>query len=78
MEVTNTLRAAWAEAALSAFAKEAGMEWENDQTRLTDLLADLMHFCKLYASREDSPMDFERARVSAEMHFEAEEKDSEL
>jgi uncharacterized protein with von Willebrand factor type A (vWA) domain len=76
-EVTNLQRAAWAEVALAAFASECGMEWEADQTRLCDLLADLMHYCAVHAKREDSPMDFDRALASARMHFEAEQKEEE-
>jgi hypothetical protein len=72
-EVTNMQRATWAETALAAFAKECGMEWEDDATRMTDLLADLMHFCAINAKREDCPMDFELALASARMHFEAEQ-----
>jgi hypothetical protein len=75
MEVTNLQRAAWAEAALIAFAKETGMEWEDDQTRLSDLLCDLLHFCRIHKSREDCPMDFERAMATARMNFEAEKEE---
>lgn len=73
-EVTNTQRAAWAESALDYFATETqgSGQWENDMTRLSDLLADLMHFCRIHAKREDCPMDFEAALRTARMNFEAE------
>jgi hypothetical protein len=68
----NQQRAAHARDALDYFAKQAGDEWADDMERLTDLLANLMHFCKQNAEREDCPMDFEDALYTARMHFEAE------
>ena len=68
----NNQRAAHAGDALDYFAKQSGDEWADDMERLTDLLANLMHFCKKNANSEDCPMDFDRALASARMHFEHE------
>lgn len=68
----NRKRAADAAATLADYAGKSGDEGADDQERLTDLLADLMHFCKRNADREDSPMDFDRALETARIHFESE------
>jgi len=76
MNRSNEQRAASGRTALEHYAKEAGDEWASDMERLTDLLADLMHFCARNAEREDCPMDFDSALESARLHFEAENPDS--
>jgi UDP-glucose 4-epimerase len=73
MSEGNKKRAADAEATIAEYAKiKKDMEWEDDMTRLTDLLADMMHFCHRNADREDCPMDFDRALNMARIHFESE------
>jgi uncharacterized protein with von Willebrand factor type A (vWA) domain len=69
----NQQRAASARGALEYFAENAGDEWADDMERLTDLLTNLMHFCKQHADSEDCPMDFDKALQSARWHFEAEQ-----
>jgi len=49
-DVNNAMRSEWAVAALDTFARVARMEYEDDQTRLADLLADLMHFARAEGS----------------------------
>ena len=75
MSVTNSQRAAWALSALEHFATETGSENENDMTRLSDLLADLMHFCRKNAKAQDCPMNFESALFTARQHFDSEVKE---
>ena len=70
---TNAMRAAWAEAALDAYAKlvydgkRVGELHEDDREMcLTDLITDLIH----YSRRED--FDFEQALSRAFAHAAAE------
>lgn len=62
----NEQRAEWAAASLSTFAQEAGMENEDKQTQLTDLLADLQHL----AARDG--LDFAQALRMGAQHYEEE------
>lgn len=59
----NDARASWAAAALLRFQEETGSE---DETALTDLLCDLMHWC------DRNGDEFERALQHARTHYEAE------
>lgn len=58
--------------ALDAYAKLSGDDGANNEDRLTDLLADLMHFANEHAADEDCPLDFEVCLERAQNHFEAE------
>ena len=60
----NNDRARWAHKALQAFMKETGVEFEVDA--LSDLLADLMHWC----DRNQTDFDTELAR--GRYHYAAE------
>lgn len=51
-----------------ALTRAALGDWDDNQTRLTDLLADLMHFCN------EEKRDFNHALSSAQMHYNAERK----
>jgi hypothetical protein len=61
--LTNRMRAAWAEAALSVFIQHTGCDRED---ALGDLLCDLMHWS------EQNDFDFDLALDRAQGHFEAE------
>ena len=60
----NNDRSKWAHKALQAFMKETGVEFEVDA--LSDLLADLMHWCD--RNQTDFNTELERARY----HYAAE------
>lgn len=62
MEATNQDRASWGNTALSAFVVEVG-DAGDEQTNLSDLLADLMHL----ADRQD--LDFAQALMVARGHY---------
>lgn len=66
----NSNRAEWAENALRSFEQEvmAGAN-EDDETILSDLLANFMHFCQ----REG--LEFNKLLATAYMHFEEEAED---
>lgn len=68
----NTRRENWADAAVVEFARLSGMEYEDDQTRLADLLCDLMHWAAYRAKAKDCPVNFENAMYTATANFEAE------
>lgn len=63
MTPTNEDRSEWAEAALYAFEVETGMQGEEKQTVLTDLLTDLLHWAKRHN------VSFERTLADAREHF---------
>lgn len=67
MKNPNVTRARRAAGILRSYKSEHEPKGEDDQTALTDLLADLMHF----SGRADD-VRFDRALESARMHFEAE------
>lgn len=62
-EPTNKDRAEWGKQALDAFAVATGSEPE---TIVCDLLADLMHYCRL------NNIDFEAELHLGERHFDEE------
>ena len=62
-EEMNDARAAWAATALRRFQEETGTD---DETALTDLLCDLMHWC------DRNGGDFDSSLAAARMHYEAE------
>lgn len=66
MSVTNRDRANWALAALETFRHGVHMKGEDTETVLGDLLADLMHLCRLDGH------DFDAALRAAQEHFAAE------
>ena len=68
----NVERAAAARKALEKYADIKGMDWEDDMSRLSDLLTDLMHLCAQNAEQEDCPMNFDRALTVAQANYEAE------
>lgn len=59
-------RGGTAEQALQVYAKLVGDEREPEETQVTDLLADLMHFCN------GRGVDFEEALASARHHYDEE------
>ena len=63
---TNAERRAQAAEALDCFAKQAGDELASDEERLTDLLADLLHWCTA------EEVHFDKCLRMARGHFEAE------
>lgn len=67
-EPTNLDRAGWAMAAVDTFAEKAGLDsaGEELETKVGDLLANLMHLCRI------NKVDFEQALHTGRMHFEAE------
>lgn len=70
-ENMNDERAEWAASAVDAFADITNMRnaGEDDETILTDLLADLRH----WADREG--IDWKAVVTTAEMHYDAETSD---
>lgn len=62
----NVDRAGFAETALAAYRQETGSDWD---TVVTDLLADLMHFCDL---KEKDVGTFGEAAARAEYHYNEE------
>lgn len=67
----NRNRAQWAETALRAFARQTGQltggDWEYDrESVITDLIADLMHYC------EAKGIDFDERLDSGRNHFHCE------
>lgn len=67
-EGMNADRADWADDAIRAFASVTNMDsaGEDDQTILTDLLGDLMHWC------DRAGIDFHNRVGMARMHYEEE------
>jgi hypothetical protein len=65
-EPTNTDRAFWGQRAIEEFAKVVGQTGEPVRDNLTDLLADLMHFCR------KKRLSFDKALETAYGHFAAE------
>lgn len=59
---TNEDRAVWAETALTAFIMASN--GEDDETAITDLLANLMHMCK-----QRGIDSFDRLLLNAELHY---------
>jgi hypothetical protein len=47
---------------------------DDDQTTLTDVLSDLMHYSQVRWDDRDCPMNFYDALRVARMHFEAEQE----
>lgn len=62
-EGMNDDRAQWADAAIRAFTKETGTDYEDS---LGDLLGDLLHWC------DRNNFDFEIALDRARYHYEVE------
>jgi len=65
----NKERAGWAMAAVASFIVATGMQDEDLDTILTDLLADLMHAC------DNSGLDFDDLVRIARYHHEAEQSE---
>lgn len=65
-DATNTSRAIWAAVAVKAFAKETGIQSETLETKVSDLLCDLMHLC------HQRGIDFHKERRNAEVTFDEE------
>jgi len=65
---TNDQRASWAMTAVDAFSEKTGLDraGENLDTKIGDLLANLMHLCKF------NEIDFDGVLDTGRMHFEAE------
>lgn len=59
-------RGGTAEHALQAYVQVAGNRDEPEETQVTDLLADLMHFC------HSRGLDFQEMLGSAQHHFDEE------
>lgn len=68
---TNQKRAGWASASLSTYATLTGSNEADKEGLVTDLLGDLMHFCKV------NGMNFDAMVSSAHGHFEHEFKHGE-
>lgn len=62
----NDMRATYAQTVITAFVRDTGMNNEDDQTILADLLANLMHWC------DRNPANFESCLYDARMHYAAE------
>ena len=71
---TNAVRAARGASAVGQYGMQHD-EAANDQERLIDLLADLMHLCRTQAEAEDCPMNFDDALAAATSHFNEEVND---
>lgn len=76
MEVTNELRAAWAETAIQAFAEETGLDVSGElehepELVLGDLLCDLMHLA------ERRGFDFDQILQGAQADYECERQEEE-
>ena len=69
--LTNARREEWAEEAIHTFAEATGVEDEDTDTKVSDLLANLMHLC-----RRDG-VDFIACLNRGAMHHQA-ERDGEL
>lgn len=67
-EPTNDDRAGWAMAAVDVFAEKTGLNSAGEalETKVGDLLANLMHLCRI------NKVDFESVLQTGRMHFEAE------
>lgn len=65
MEPTNLQRCLWAASAISGYlrAKQESRTPEDRQDQLTDLLTDLMHWCK------HERINFAKSLKSARFHF---------
>lgn len=72
MEATNEMRAEWAQKAVDAFAIATGIQNEDPETQISDLLADLMHL----ATSEG--LDFRGLLDRARGHFEEEEAEEQF
>jgi hypothetical protein len=69
-EGMNDERAEWAQTALDAFARETGQDksGDDDQTILTDLVGDFMHWC------DRNSVDFAVVLHGAQVHYAEETK----
>lgn len=67
-EPTNEDRAGWAMAAVDTFAERTGLNGADEEleTKVGDLLGNLMHLCTI------NNVDFEQVLETGRMHFEAE------
>lgn len=65
-QVTNASRAHSAQNALAVFAKENGLEDEDIETQLSDIVTNLMHLCAINC------VDFGSVLARAEGHYAAE------
>ena len=68
---TNEDRAEWAHQAIETFQAATHMQGEDDATIIGDLLANIMHYCRL------NDIDFEARLANGRMHFEAEVEEEE-
>lgn len=70
-EPTNKDRAGWAKEAVDHFSKVVGAQDEDLETKMTDLLADMMHLA------DQNGLDFEKLTEHAENHFDEEFEEEE-
>lgn len=66
MEVTNKLRSLFAAEAIDVFANRTGINDEDEETKLGDLLADILHFC------DEKYLDFSGVLERSRLHYQAE------
>jgi hypothetical protein len=66
---TNRERADWANIALDVFADETGMQDEDREIQLSDMICNLMHFCDVEQSH------WELCVAQAQDHYREEVRD---